>query len=105
MSSNPPATKTGITWMEIVSDSPELIALANGVKNKFSTVPTTAVGWADAVGASKDGLAYASCAAFDRFKGGHVTVEMFAGIVGLDPAGLLAQAIALGQKIAAQIKD
>ncbi len=104
MSSTPPGK---LTPMEILSDFPAAGALAMAIVAKFQNLPkpTKAVDYVTALGFAQGSVAYSLAMAFDRVKGGHVTIDEVEALIGVDANGVLGQAFALAKTVVAQSKD
>ncbi len=97
-----------LTWIEVLSDTPEGIALANQADAAFKAMPPKTVrGYADyATALGAGGILLAACQTADALHtGGPITIDKLATVLGFVPGGPLANALALAEKIEAQVKD
>lgn len=95
-----------LTGFEILSDVPELMSLGTSAQSTFAALSPTA-GIAEKVAALGfgPGLVMEACNAYETLKGGPITLDEILKILGASPSGLISQAVALGTKLAAQIKS
>lgn len=99
--------KKDLTIGELASDAPAAFALAMKANEMFvgQPKPTTAVGWVERFGATPGGLVHDAAAAADKIASGPVSFEMVRTLLGLSADGIIGQAGALGEKVAAQTAD
>lgn len=96
-----------LTGGEILSDVPELLAIAMKANEEFSgqPAPTTATGWIERLGFAKGGLVYTMANTIDTVTTGPVTLDMVAQLLGMEPDGLIDGMRSLAAKVIAQAAD
>jgi hypothetical protein len=105
MSTNPPV-RGKITGGEILSDVPDLLALAMQANEAFGSgpLPTTAAGWVEKLGFAPGGIVHTLASSADKFRKGPVTIDEVAALLGLTSGGLIDKVKALALKVIAQAK-
>lgn len=101
MSANPPPTSLG---NKALAELPKLFALAGTAQSSYAALgpkPWTAEKIVMSLGFLPGSIPIALAKGYDRVKaGGHVTVEEVVDLIGLDPAGVLGQAVQIGEDLA-----